>query len=185
MSEQKLYKFKGVIIKCTYNTPDYKIYAVNVNRKDYPDIQQNKYGNVGILGELSDLTLGVEYEITAEEQVNKYGTSYKVVNIKRDIPTTTEGTYLFLSEILTENQAKVLVENYPNIIQKVKDNDLDDIDLSKLKGIGEKTFAVIKDKIIMNFALMDLVIEFKNILSMSIIKKIYDEYSSIDKLKEK
>ena len=28
-------------------------------------------------------------------------------------------------------------------------------------------------------------IEFKNVLSMSIIKKIYDEYSSIDKLKEK
>ncbi|MBO5828759.1 MAG: AAA family ATPase [Paludibacteraceae bacterium] len=185
MSEQKLFKFKGVIIKCTYNTPDYKIYAIDVSKKDYPDIKQNKYNNVSILGELSDLTLGVEYEITAEEQTNKYGTSYKVVNIKRDMPTTTEGTFLFLSEILTENQAKVLVENYPNIIQKVKDNDLDDIDLSKLKGIGEKTFAVIKEKIITNFALMDLVIEFKNVLSMSIIKKIYDEYSSIDKLKEK
>ena len=185
MSEQKLFKFKGVIIKCTYNTPDYKIYAIDVSKKDYPDIKQNKYNNVSILGELSDLTLGVEYEITAEEQTNKYGTSYKVVNIKRDIPTTAEGTFLFLSEILTENQAKVLVENYPNIIQKVKDNDLDDIDLSKLKGIGEKTFAVIKEKIITNFALMDLVIEFKNVLSMSIIKKIYDEYSSIDKLKEK
>ena len=185
MSEQKLYKFKGIIIKCTYNTPDYKVYAVEVSKKDYPDIKQNKYNNVSILGELTELTLGVEYEITAEEQVNKYGTSYKVVNIKRDIPTTTEGTYLFLSEILTENQAKVLVENYPTIIQKVKDNDLNDIDLSKLKGIGEKTFAVIKDKIITNFALMDLVIEFKNVLSMSIIKKIYDEYSSIDKLKEK
>lgn len=185
MSEAKLFKFKGVIIKCTYNTPDYKIYAVDINKKDYPDIKQNKYNNVSILGELSDLTLGVEYEITAEEQINKYGTSYKVINIKRDIPTTTEGTYLFLSEILTMNQAKVLVENYPNIIQKVKDNDLDDIDLSKLKGIGEKTFEVIKNKIITNFALMDLVIEFKNVLSMSIIKKIYDEYSSIDKLKEK
>ena len=185
MSEIKQFKFKGVIIKCTYNTPDYKIYAVDVNKKDYPDIQQNKYNNVSILGELSDLTLGVEYEITAEEQINKYGISYKVVNIKRDIPTTTEGTFLFLSEILTENQAKVLVENYPDIIQKVKNNDLDDIDLSKLKGIGEKTFAIIKDKIITNFALMDLVIEFKNVLSMSIIKKIYDEYSSIDKLKEK
>ena len=185
MSEVKQYKFKGVIIKCTYDTPDYKIYAVNVNKKDYPDIKQNKYNNVSILGELSELTLGVEYEITAEEQVNKYGTSYKVINIKRDIPTTVEGTYLFLSEILTENQAKVLVENYPDIIQKVKDNELDDIDLSKLKGIGEKTFEVIKDKIITNFSLMDLVIEFKNVLSMSIIKKIYDEYSSIDKLKEK
>ncbi len=185
MSEVKQYKFKGVIIKCTYNTPDYKIYAVDVSKKDYPDIQQNKYGNTSVLGELADLTLGVEYEITAEEQVNKYGTSYKIINIKRDMPTTAEGTYLFLSEILTENQAKVLVENYPTIIQKVKDNDLDDIDLSKLKGIGEKTFEIIKDKIITNFALMDLVIEFKNVLSMSIIKKIYDEYSSIDKLKEK
>lgn len=185
MSEIKQYKFKGVIIRCTYDTPDYKIYAVDVNKNNYPDIKQNKYGNVSILGELSDLTLGVEYEITAEEQINKYGTSYKVVNLRRDIPTTVEDTYSFLSEILTYNQAQVLVENYPTIIQKVKDNDLDDIDLSKLKGIGEKTFEIIKDKIITNFALMDLVIEFKNVLSMSIIKKIYDEYSSIDKLKEK
>lgn len=185
MNEQKQFKFKGVVVRCTYNTPDYKIYAVDINRLDYPDIKINKYNNVSILGELSDLTLGVEYEITAEEQTNKYGTSYKVINIRRDIPTTAEGTYIFLSEILTENQAKVLVENHPDIIQKVKDNDLADIDLSKLKGIGEKTFEKIKDKIITNFALMELVIEFKNVLSMSIIKKIYDEYSSIEKLKEK
>lgn len=182
---EKQYKFKGVVTRCTYNTPDYKIYAMDVSKIDYPDIKQNKYNNVSILGELSDLTLGVEYEVTAEEQTNKYGTSYKVLNIRRDIPTTAEGTYLFLSEILTENQAKVLVEHYPDIIQKVKNNDLANIDLSKLKGIGAKTFEKIKDKIITNFALMELVIEFKNVLSMNIIKKIYDEYASIDKLKEK
>ena len=185
MNEQKQYKFKGVIIKCTYNTPDFKIYAVDVSKKDYPDIKQNKYNNVSILGELTELTLGVEYEITAEEQTNKYGTSYKVINIRRDIPTTVEGTYLFLSEILTDNQAKVLISNYPDIIQKVKNNDLADIDLSKLKGIGEKTFEKIKDKIITNYCLMELVIEFKNVLSMNIIKRIYDEYSSIEKLKER
>ena len=185
MSEMKQYKFKGVVIRCTYNTPDYKIYAVDVSKIDYPDIKQNKYNNVSILGELSDLTLGVEYEITAEEHTNKYGTSYKVINIMRDMPTTAEGTYLFLSEILTENQAKVIVENYPDIIQKVKNNDLADIDLSKLKGIGVKTFEKIKDKIITNYCLMELVIEFKNVLSMSIIKRIYDEYSSIDRLREK
>ena len=185
MSEVKQYKFKGVVVRCTYDTPDYKIYAIDVDNNDYPDIKHNKYGNVSILGELAELAFGVEYEITAEEQVNKYGVSYKVLNIRRDMPTTIESTYLFLSEILTENQAKVLVENYPDIIQKVKNDDLDDIDLSKLKGIGAKTFEKIKDKIIINFALMDLVIEFKNVLSMNIIKKIYDEYSSIDKLKEK
>lgn len=186
MSEKKQqYKFKGVVVRCTYNTPDYKIYAVDVDKVKYPDIKQNKYNNVSILGELSDLTLGVEYEITAEEQTNKYGTSYKVINIFRDMPTTVEGTYLFLSEILTENQAKVLVEHYPDIIQKVRNNDLADVDLSKLKGIGFITFEKIKDKIITNFSLMELVVEFKNVLSMNIIKKIYDEYSSIDKLKEK
>lgn len=182
---EKQHKFKGVVIRCTYNTPDYKVYAMDVSKIDYPDIKQNKYNNVSILGELSELTLGVEYEVTAEEQANKYGTSYKVINIKRDIPTTAEGTYLFLSEILTDNQAKVLVEHYPDIIQKVKNNDLADIDLSKLKGIGEKTFEKVKDKIITNYCLMELVIEFKNVLSMSIIKRIYDRYSSIDKLKEK
>ena len=185
MSETKQIKFKGVIIRCIYDTPDYKIYAVNADKKQYPELKQNKYGNISIVGELTDLTLGVEYEITAEEQANKYGTSYSVINIKRDLPTTVEGTYLFLSEILTENQAKVLIQHYPSIIQKVKDNDLDDIDFSRLKGIGVKTFENIKNKIILNYCLMDLVIEFKNVLSMSIIKKIYDEYSSIDKLKEK
>jgi exodeoxyribonuclease V alpha subunit len=183
--DNKQYKFKGVVVRCTYNTPDYKIYAVDVSKIDYPDVKQNKYNNVSILGELSDLTLGVEYEITAEEQTNKYGTSYKVINIKRDMPTTAEGTYLFLSEILTENQAKVLVDNYPDIIQRVQNNNLADIDLSKLKGIGAKTFERVKDKIITNYCLMELVIEFKNVLSMNIIKRIYDEYSSIDKLKEK
>lgn len=185
MSEQKQHKFKGVIIRCTYNTPDFKIYAVDIDKNKYPEIKINKYNNVSILGELAELTLGIEYEITAEEQTNKYGTSYKIINIRRDIPTTTEGTYLFLSEILTENQARVLIENYPDIIQKVRNNDLNDVDLSKLKGIGEKTFEKIKDKIITNFCLMELVIEFKNVLSMNIIKKIYDRYSSIDKLKEK
>ena len=183
--DNKQYKFKGIIEKCVYNTPDFKIYAVAVDKVQYPELKQNKYNNISITGELSDLVVGVEYEITAEEQINKYGVSYKVLNIRRDMPTTIEGTYLFLSEILTENQAKVLVENYPTIIEKVKANDLDDVDLSKLRGIGEKTFEKIKDKIIINYALMDLVIEFKNVLSMGTIKKIYDEYSSIDKLKER
>ena len=183
--DNKQYKFKGIIERCIYDTPDFKIYAVSVDKKQYPELKQNKYNNVSIIGELSSLTLGVEYEVTAEEQTNKYGTSYKVVNIRRDIPTTVEGTYLFLSEILTDNQAKVLIEHYPDIIQKVKNNDLADIDLSKLKGIGAKTFEKIKDKIITNYCLMELVIEFKNVLSMNVIQRIYDEYSSIDKLKEK
>lgn len=179
------YKFSGRIVRNTYNTEDFKIYAVDVDKKKYPDIKQNKYSNVTILGELPELTVGVEYEIVAVEQTTKYGISYKVLNIKRDMPTTEEDMYIFLSEILTANQARVLWENYPDIVQRVKENRLDDIDLNKLKGIKEYTFNVIKNKIIENFCLADLVIEFQGYLNLSIIKKIYNKYTSIEVLKEK
>ena len=183
--EEKEYKFSGKVVRCTYDTPDFRIFALDVDSKKYPDIKKNKYNNVTILGELHELTVGVTYEISAVEQLGKYGMSYKVLNIKRDVPTTEEDMYLFLSEILTPNQAKVLYENYPDIVQRVKENCLDDIDFNKLKGIKEYTFGVIKRKIIENFCLADLVVEFQGFLNLSMIKKIYAKYTSIEKLKEK
>lgn len=183
--EEKEYKFSGKVVRCTYDTPDFRIFALDVDSKKYPDIKKNKYNNVTILGELHELTVGVTYEISAVEQLGKYGMSYKVLNIKRDVPTTEEDMYLFLSEILTPNQAKVLYENYPDIVQRVKKNRLDDIDFNKLKGIKEYTFGVIKRKIIENFCLADLVVEFQGFLNLSMIKKIYAKYTSIEKLKEK
>lgn len=186
MSEkEKEYKFSGRVVRCTYDTADFKIFALDVDKKKYPDIKHNKYGNVTILGELHELTVGVDYEIVAIEQTSKYGMNYKVLNIKRDMPTTAEDMYIFLSEILTPNQAKVLYENYPDIVQRVKEDRLNDIDLNKLKGIKEYTFNVIKNKIIENFCLSDLVIEFQGYLNLSIIKKIYNKYPSIEMLKQK
>ena len=76
MDKEKQYKFKGVVERCVYDSPDFKIYAVITDKNKYPELKQNKYGNVSILGELSDLTLGAEYEFTGEEQVSKYGVSY-------------------------------------------------------------------------------------------------------------
>ena len=173
MSEKvKECKFSARIVRCTYNTPDFRIYATDVDKNKYPEIKHNKYGNVTILGELHDLTEGVDYEIVAVEQVSKYGMCYKVLNIKRDIPTTADDMYLFLEEILTPNQAATLWNVYPDIVQRVKENRLDDIDLNKLKGIKEYTFNVIKNKIIENFCLADLVIEFQGYLNLSIIKRI-------------
>lgn len=184
-NEEKQYKFKGVAEKCIYNSTDFKVYAFTVNKNDYPEIKYNKYNNVSVSGELHDLTLGIEYEIVAAEQQSKYGTNYKVIHIKRDVPKTSKDMQLFLQEILTKNQAEVLYRTYPDIVERVKENRLDDIDFSKLKGIKEYTFEKIKNKIIENFALSDLVVEFKGYLSLPVIKKIYDKYSSVEKLKEK
>ena len=183
MSE--LFKFKGKVVKPIYKSDSFSVYALDVNKTTYPDIKQNKYKNVGICGELQDLITDVEYEVEATEQDTKYGTSYKVVKIKRDEPTTKEETYSFLREILTANQAETIINNYPNIITIVKENRTNEIDVSKLKGIGNKSLEKIKNKIIENFYLMDLVTEFGGILSLSMLRKIYERYSSVELLKKK
>lgn len=185
VSADKEYKFSGRVVRNTWDTEDFKIYAIDVDHNKYPAIKQNKYHNVTILGELPTLTEGVEYEIVGYEQDSKYGIGYKVLNIKRDVPTTQEDMYIFLSEILTERQANEIWREYPDIVQRVKENRLDDIDLNKLKGIKEYTFNVIIEKITENFCLADLVIEFQGYLNLSMIKKIYKKYTSIDVLKEK
>lgn len=185
-TKEKAYTFLGNVIRCVHDSVDFKIYALSVDKEKYPDIKHNKYGGVTILGELHDLTLGVEYEVTAIEQLSsKYGASYKVTHINRDIPRSEEDMYDFLSEILTDNQAKTLWSVYPDIVQRVKENRLDDIDLNKLKGIKEYTFEKIKKKIVENFCLIDLVTEFHNFLSINMIKKIYSKYPSIETLKRK
>ena len=183
MSE--LFEFKGKVVKPIYKSDSFSVYALDVDNVAYPNIKQNKYKNTSICGELQDLIADVEYEIEATEQDTKYGVSYKVIKIKRDEPTTKEETYSFLREILTENQAKTLVDNYPDIITIVKENRISEVDVSKLKGIGNKSLEKIKNKIVENFYLMDLVSEFGNILSLSMLRKIYERYSSVELLKKK
>lgn len=184
--KQENKKFNCTIERCTYDSPDYKVYSAYVDKKQYPEIKHNeKYGNVTIFGNLHHLCETQSYEVTAVEELNKYGYGYKVVNIRMDQPKSEEDVYVFLQEILTFNQASELWKNYPDIIDRVVSGNTDDIDLNKLKGIKEATFIKIKDKIIQNYALYDLVVEFGGILTISMLKKIYDEYPSIEMLKRK
>ena len=185
MGKEKEYKFTGKVIRCIYDTENFRIYAFDVDKNKYPNIKHSRYKDVSVMGELPILSLNAEYIITATPKESQYGTSYKVINIKREKPTTANEVYIFLSEFLTENQTSVLMKHYPDIIDRVRENRLDDIDLNKLKGIKEYTFNVIKNKIVENFCLLDLVVEFNGYLSLSIIRKIYNKYSSIEILKQK
>lgn len=130
------------------------------------------------------MNLGVEYIVKAKEISDKYGVGYEVINIKREKPTTLAATRNFLYEILTPNQTDTLLEVYPDIVDRIMNNRLDDVDLNKTKGIKDYTFNVIKQKVIENFKLADLVEEFRGLFSLSIIKKLYDKYPSVEKIKE-
>ena len=181
----KVLKFRGRIIRKVYANEDYRVYGVEIDKASYPELKLNRYGNITIVGDIGDLTFNVDYNITAKEENTKNGISYRVLNITRKKPTTIEDSFTFLSEVITEKQAKTLLDVYPNIIQKVINNDLDDIDFNKTKGIKEKTFEKIKNKIIDNICLAELVTEFKGYLSLSIIRKIYNKYPSVQSLKSK
>ena len=183
--DEKEVLFKGRVVRQTYDGGDYKIYAVDVDKSIYPEIKFTKYGNATITGEIHELGIGIEYEIKAIEQNTKYGYSYKVLNIRRDKPKSASDMYIFLQEILTLNQAKTLYEVYPDIVDRVMNNRIDDIDLNKLHGIKEYTFNVIKDKIVENFCLAELVIEFQGLLSLPMLKKLYEKYASINMIKKK
>lgn len=185
MVDEKVVEFKGRIVRQTYNGGDYKIYAVDVNRDLYPDIKFTKYGNATIRGEIHELGTGIEYEIKAVEENTKYGYGYKVLNIRRNKPQSATDMYVFLQEILTINQAETLYEVYPDIVERVMNNDLDDIDLNKLHGIKEYTFEIIKDKIVENFCLAEMVVEFQGLFTLTMLKRLYEKYTSITMIKKK
>lgn len=178
-------EFKGTVVKCVYSSTNFKTYALDVDDVSYPNIQHNKFDNVSLIGDLSDLVIGIEYDVVATEEQTKYGISYRAVNVRRDMPTRRSDIKAFLQEILTIKQAEVLYENYPDIIDIVIEGKDDIVDVNKLHGIGEKTFERIKEKIIENFKLVDLVSEFKGAISLSMIKRIYDKYNDVDVLMER
>ena len=51
MSE--LFKFKGKVVRPIYKSDNFSVYALDVDKATYPNIKRNKYGNVGLCGELS------------------------------------------------------------------------------------------------------------------------------------
>ena len=184
MSDNNI-EFKGTIARCVYSSPGFKTYAMTVSKDDYPFVKFSKYGDATIIGDLSDLIVGVEYDVVAKEEHTKYGYSYRVVNIRRDMPTDEENIRIFLEEILTYDQAKTLYENYPNIVDIVMNGEDYKVDLSKLHGIGEARFNTVKNKIVENFKLVDLVSEFKGVISLNMLRKIYYSYPDIDVLRAK
>ena len=180
----KIIEFKCVPEKLVYNSENFKIYGVSVNSFEYPDVCINKYGTATIKGNVTELSLGSDYIVKAKEVSDSYGVGYFVINIKREKPMTLAATRNFLYEILTVNQTDVLLKAYPDIVDRVMNNRLDDIDLNKTKGIKDYTFNVIKNKIIENFKLAEIVEEFRGIFNLSIVKKLYEKYTSVDKIKE-
>ncbi len=187
-NEIEIVSFKVIPIKCLYNSPDFKIYSCEPSVSNYSELQSlkiNSYGNITIKGNFQELDIGSIYLIKGYVvEDKKYGYGYTVQNIRRDVPMTIETSREFLINIITPQQAETLLAVYPDIVRRIINDDLTGIDLNLTKGIKEYTFEVIKRKVIENFKLAELVEEYGGVFSITIIRKLYDNYASIEKIKD-
>ena len=184
MNDDNVFIFKATIKKCRYNSEEFKIYVADINETKYKDVKLNSAGQLILTGNMPNLIPDIEYEFTAKKEYNtKFGVQYKVISLRRDLNNDEFSSRKFLNEILTEKQTNTLLEVYPNIIKMIMNGEY--VDLSKTKGIKEKTFEDIRTKIIENYVLISLVDKYGGTLSMSIIKKLYDKYNDVRTIEKK
>lgn len=176
-------KFKAYYERDVFRKDDFAIVAMRPE-KCSEEVKLNKYGNVTVKGNFPILSEDILYTLECDvENSPKYGLSYSMTNFSVEQPTTEEETYKFLVNILSYTDADTLFLAYPNIIEMVKDGK--EPDLSKLKGIKEKKWHRIKNKIMENTVYFDVIGYFDGALSINAVKKIFDKYKNIEIIKSK
>ncbi len=89
----------------------------------------------------------------------------------------------FLSSILlTNNQINEIVREYPNIIQIGKESRINEIDISKLHGIGPYILKVIERKINSNLPYTEAYEAFGGLINLHNIKQLKEKYKLLSKI---
>lgn len=176
----EIFKFNLTPMTELYYSEDslYGVYRFNTEEK-LPNTATSKNINNKLLhvsnlvGKMQRLSIGAEYECEAKMVFNnKYNNyQYEVISIKLSKPDTLDKQKAFLKCIITEKQADSLLSAYPNIIELIMEDK--PVDLSRIKGVKEKTFEKIKDKIVENYVLADILTFLKPLgITMNMIKKL-------------
>ena len=106
----------------------------------------------------------------------KYGDQYTPIAIYAIIPQSRETQLLFLKSMIPEWMADNLINAYPNVVNDVANGTLKTIDYSLVKGVREITWNKIKEKIINNYLISDIISMLKPIgVTYAMIKKLLSE----------
>lgn len=139
-----------------------------------------------LAGKMQQLSIGMEYKVTATMEYNTKYKSYNYVPtvVIANIPKTPEQQIAFLKTQVTELQAKNILEVYPNVVEDVMQNK--PIDVSQIKGIGEITWKHIKEKILDNYVISDILSMLQPLgVTFAVIKKLITDEPNPSLLKQK
>lgn len=163
---------------------------------DVPDgFEINKrYHNFSISGDALGFELGQNYEVDLKPSGNqKYANSYVLSNPLRGFTQTSAGVkiapeqeLLFLRQIMDGEQADNIHDAYPDFVQLILDDKLDNIDVKKIKNVGQKRFDLyirkIKEKQ-SSIKYFDVLSEWE-ITDLNVISKLSKQYTSVETLKQ-
>lgn len=153
--------------------------------KPYLKLDKDMY--IGCLtGNMQQLDCDTEYKIEAKLKLNKKYKKYdyEIINITSEKPTTLSQQQKFLEVLCNKKYAHNLLSVYPNVVEDIMNGM--HIDISKVNGIGEKTFQKIKDKVLDNYVIQDILVLLRPLgITFNTIKKMlgYEENPSLLKQK--
>ena len=127
-----------------------------------------------LAGKMQELVVSGEYMVKARYKYDKtYGHQYTPIAIYALIPQTKESQLMFLQSIISPWIAENLISVYPNVVNDVANGTLKEIDYDLVKGVRELTWNRIKDKIINNYLISDIITMLKPLgVTYTMIKKL-------------
>lgn len=195
MDEDEIYKFTVIITYEQYYSDDSTWGVFGFSTKDDipfftkptktfdPFGDNNSANDTGdkkmskLAGKMQHLVVGGEYVVKAKyKKDKKYGDQYTPIAIYAIIPQSRETQLLFLKSMIPEWMADNLINAYPNVVNDVANGTLKTIDYSLVKGVREITWNKIKEKIINNYLISDIISMLKPIgVTYAMIKKLLSE----------
>lgn len=137
---------------------NFGIWGCEVHHDDAESMELNTYGGISIKGISPKLNLYEEYIAKLKKDTEgKYRGSYIIESIRQERPTTIEEQKKFFQMILSDHQLNAIYQAYEgqDLIQMIVD---DTLDPAKVKGLGAKTYEKMREKVMMNLEMSELLI---------------------------
>lgn len=130
-----------------------------------------------LVGKMQHLVVGGEYIVQAQYRRDKrYGDQYVPLAIYAVVPQSYETQLLFLKSIIPESIAENLINAYPNVVNDVINGSLKTINYDIVKGIREFTWNRIKEQIVSNYLISDIIVMLQPLgVTYQMIKKLLSE----------
>lgn len=143
-------------------------YQVSPTAAYYTKVFTNRKGRTNIVGSLPELVTGGRYFFKTVTHVDPtYGPYYVVTNVDVAMPKNKKDKSTFLQKFINKDRADRIIEVYPDFINIVYRGE--EVDVTPIHGVGEKTYEKLKKLIIKEFELFKLFQEFDGLIPFNFI----------------